>query len=267
MISVFVFTGKEHFYWRCLPFLFSIPHSSTLPFSTYTVRCWFFLHSSARGWEVSSARVLTYFLPCFVSLLCMCVAMTIYSSVITGYLWWSCSWQVCSGHNWLVRAYIHELVSVSALCPSPHTHTLTFSRPSLCAVEDPSPEFSTIRDYVDCKNAMNFECFQLPMILEPYSAEMEKICREKLKLHKVRIQCNFLKTFLYSYVGLFVMFSFSSRHSVVECTRLWDWGQLIAATQSSTDSIAWLSRTDLMDLIRYWDGCMYKGQLDVIKEE
>ena len=45
-----------------------------------------------------------------------------------------------------------------------------------------------MRDYIDCKNAMKFDCFQFPRILEPYSAEMEKVCREKLKMHKVRMR-------------------------------------------------------------------------------
>ena len=54
-------------------------------------------------------------------------------------------------------------------------------------VEDPSPEFTSLRDYVDCQNALKLRCFQPPLILGPYSSEVERECQEKLKIGKVRI--------------------------------------------------------------------------------
>ena len=52
-------------------------------------------------------------------------------------------------------------------------------------VEDPSDEFVALRDFVDCRNAMKMESFQPPKIHQPFSKELEELCRQKLKLHKV----------------------------------------------------------------------------------
>ena len=52
-------------------------------------------------------------------------------------------------------------------------------------MEDPSDEFGALRDFVDCRNAMKMECFQPPKIHQPFSKELEELCRQKLKLHKV----------------------------------------------------------------------------------
>ena len=54
-------------------------------------------------------------------------------------------------------------------------------------VEDPSPEFVALRDYVDCQNARKLQCFQPHQILSPYSQEIERQCRNKLKIGKVCI--------------------------------------------------------------------------------
>ena len=53
-------------------------------------------------------------------------------------------------------------------------------------VEDPSDEFVALRDFVDCRNAMKMESFQSPKIHQPFSKELEELCRQKLKLHKVK---------------------------------------------------------------------------------
>ena len=54
-------------------------------------------------------------------------------------------------------------------------------------MEDPSPEFTALRDIIDCQNALQLSCFQPPQILKPYSSEIEKICQQKLKINKVRM--------------------------------------------------------------------------------
>jgi hypothetical protein len=53
-------------------------------------------------------------------------------------------------------------------------------------VEDPSDEFVSLRDFVDCRNATKMESFQPPKIHQPFSKELEELCRQKLKLHKVK---------------------------------------------------------------------------------
>ena len=53
-------------------------------------------------------------------------------------------------------------------------------------MEDPSDEFVALRDFVDCRNAMKVESFQSPKIHQPFSKELEELCRQKLKLHKVK---------------------------------------------------------------------------------
>jgi len=51
-------------------------------------------------------------------------------------------------------------------------------------VEDPSDEFRALRDFVDCRNALAVECFRSPAVHEDFGGELERVCREKLKLHK-----------------------------------------------------------------------------------
>ena len=53
-------------------------------------------------------------------------------------------------------------------------------------VEDASDEFCALRDFVDCRNALKMACFQPPAVHEGFGAEMERECKERLKLHKVR---------------------------------------------------------------------------------
>ncbi len=50
-------------------------------------------------------------------------------------------------------------------------------------VEDPSPEFTCLRDYVDCQNALKLLCLRSPIC--PYTSVLEKECQEKLKIGKV----------------------------------------------------------------------------------
>ena len=52
-------------------------------------------------------------------------------------------------------------------------------------VEDPSDEFCALRDFVDCRNALKMACFRPPAVYEGFGAEIEKECKERLKLHKV----------------------------------------------------------------------------------
>ena len=40
--------------------------------------------------------------------------------------------------------------------------------------------------FVDCRNALAIECFRSPAVHEDFGGELERVCREKLKLHKVR---------------------------------------------------------------------------------
>ncbi len=46
--------------------------------------------------------------------------------------------------------------------------------------------FPLSRDFVDCRNALKYDCFKPHDIREGFTKEMEEICRQKLKLHKVR---------------------------------------------------------------------------------
>ena len=52
-------------------------------------------------------------------------------------------------------------------------------------VEDPSPEFTALRDYIDCRNVLKLSSFQPSCLLQSYYPEMEREFQEKLKLHKV----------------------------------------------------------------------------------
>ena len=74
-------------------------------------------------------------------------------------------------------------VFVNNVHPSdyPHSHSTSSS------VEDPSPELTALRDYVDCRNALQLPCFQFPLIHQSYSHEIEKECQEKLKINKVHV--------------------------------------------------------------------------------
>ena len=53
---------------------------------------------------------------------------------------------------------------------------------------DPHEEFTALRDYVDCRNALklNLSCFKAPHIHQAFSQVMEEECRTKLKLTKVQ---------------------------------------------------------------------------------
>lgn len=53
-------------------------------------------------------------------------------------------------------------------------------------VEDPSQAFSSLRDIVDCCNAIRLPVFQPPTIHRPFEGNIERVAREKLKLHKVQ---------------------------------------------------------------------------------
>lgn len=51
-------------------------------------------------------------------------------------------------------------------------------------VEDPSENFQRIRDYIDCRNCFNMDCFKPEKIMKGYSKNMFKECNEKLKLNQ-----------------------------------------------------------------------------------
>ncbi|KAI6650628.1 Histone acetyltransferase type B catalytic subunit [Oopsacas minuta] len=50
-------------------------------------------------------------------------------------------------------------------------------------VEDPSDDFVRLRDFIDCRDALQFTCFQRENIKQSFTKEMEEECRDKLKLH------------------------------------------------------------------------------------
>ena len=66
----------------------------------------------------------------------------------------------------------------SDLYADPHVHDIT--------VEDPSAAFSSLRDTVDCCNALRLPEFQPPLIHNPFEGMIARAAIEKLKLHKVR---------------------------------------------------------------------------------
>ena len=120
-----------------------------------------------------------------------------------------------------VSLYFHFFLSSSLLFPSPfsplsillpsHHSLLLVSYPSLfisppppvqllqavyddlvpslkvldITIEDPSEEFSALRDFVDCRSALRLSCLQMED-LHKGSEEPVKVLRTKLKLQKVR---------------------------------------------------------------------------------
>lgn len=50
-------------------------------------------------------------------------------------------------------------------------------------VEDPSENFQRIRDYIDCRNCIDFDCFRPEKLTNGFSKTMLKECNEKLKLN------------------------------------------------------------------------------------
>jgi len=53
------------------------------------------------------------------------------------------------------------------------------------AVEDPSDDFTALRDFVDCQNALRLPSFRPPLVHRPYAEVAEAECKKKLKLQKV----------------------------------------------------------------------------------
>ena len=76
--------------------------------------------------------------------------------------------------------YFPQHYGCSQLC-SPQYNNLY----CIYLVEDPSPEFTALRDYIDCHNVLKLPSFQPSCLLQSYSPEMEREFQEKLKLHKV----------------------------------------------------------------------------------
>lgn len=56
-------------------------------------------------------------------------------------------------------------------------------------VEDPSPEFTALRDFIDCKAAQQLEQLQPPRVLDSYSSDIESLMRDNLKLDRVCKLC------------------------------------------------------------------------------
>ena len=124
----------------------------------------------------------------------------------------------------ILDPYTHTQTCILSLSLS-HTHTLTHTHvhthahvPSAqllqavyddlllnplvldITVEDPSDEFVALRDFIDCRNAQKLESFQPPKVHQPFSEELEELCRQKLKLHKVKLE-------LYTLSPLFKLFT------------------------------------------------------------
>ena len=54
-------------------------------------------------------------------------------------------------------------------------------------MEDPSDDFSALRDFVDCRNALKLNSFRPPNVHRPYAESARSECRKKLKLQKVNL--------------------------------------------------------------------------------
>lgn len=65
----------------------------------------------------------------------------------------------------------------SDLCTDPSTYDIT--------VEDPSDGFVRLRDFVDCRNALQLPAFQPPSIHGPFQGKIFSAARDTLKLHRV----------------------------------------------------------------------------------
>ena len=52
-------------------------------------------------------------------------------------------------------------------------------------VEDPSDEFTALRDFVDCRNGLRLDCLCPPRVHEEFNEETQRECRDRLKLNKV----------------------------------------------------------------------------------
>ena len=66
-------------------------------------------------------------------------------------------------------------------------------------MEDPSDEFTALRDVVDIRNGLGLEALRPPLVHQEFSKDTARVCRERLKLNRVRL------TVLYSgslYSGL-----------------------------------------------------------------
>ena len=89
-------------------------------------------------------------------------------------------------------------------------------------VEEPTTSFSRLRDFVDCRNALQLPVFQSPSVHRPFRGDLLTAATEALKLHKV-----------FSYIsGYHSLRLFRRRPG--ECMRSSDYVLLIAATLTST---------------------------------
>ncbi|XP_045538159.1 histone acetyltransferase type B catalytic subunit [Papilio machaon] len=72
----------------------------------------------------------------------------------------------------------------AALLQSVYSHFISQPEVVDITVEDPSPEFQRIRDYVDAKNCESLSAFQPAKLLQGFSPEMEKQACKKFKINK-----------------------------------------------------------------------------------
>lgn len=131
-------------------------------------------------------------------------------------------------------------------------------RPQVCdiTVEDPSDEFRTLRDFVDCSNALKLDCLQLHKAFD----ESAKKVRAKLKLQKVSVKGKRHHTINQGMCKLI----FCCWH-IYECyfcrTKLWEYARfsdctpLIELIVNSTKLSDWQWRTGWMGLTR--SVCLY----------
>ena len=79
-------------------------------------------------------------------------------------------------------------------------------------VEDPSDEFTALRDFVDCQNAQRLSAFRPPLVHRSYTEAAEVECRKKLKLQKVKLNKGFhIIKFLFLFVCFLIQLSFVTR--------------------------------------------------------
>ncbi|XP_013139700.1 PREDICTED: histone acetyltransferase type B catalytic subunit [Papilio polytes] len=72
----------------------------------------------------------------------------------------------------------------AALLQSVYSHFMSQPEVVDITVEDPSPEFQRIRDYVDAKNCESLSAFQPAKLMQGFSSEMEKQACKKFKINK-----------------------------------------------------------------------------------
>ena len=69
-------------------------------------------------------------------------------------------------------------------------------------VEDPSDEFTALRDVVDIRNGLGLEALRPPLVHQEFSKDTERVCRERLKLNRVRLTVLYSRSLCNLYKGV-----------------------------------------------------------------